>query len=224
MKITKTKYSIVLPCRDEESTIGICIEKIKIAMKGLDYEIIVSDSSKDKSPEIAERLGAKVVKHNKYRYGIACIMGIKTAKGSYIIMADADNSYNFLELLKFIKELKKGYDFIMSSRFKGKIKKGAMPWLHRYIGNPLLTFILNIKYKTKFSDTHSGFRGFTKKAFDKMNLKCTGMEFASEMLIKAKKENLKIKEIPISYWPRKGISKMRSFRDGFRHLRYILKA
>jgi len=221
--MNKPKYSIILPCRNEEETIGICINKIKIGMKNLNYEIVVADSSKDKSPEIAEELGARVIKHNKVGYGIACIIGIKAAKAPYIIMADADNSYNFLELLNFIKELENGYDFVMSSRYKGEIKKGSMPWLHRYIGNPFLTFVLNKRYKTNFSDTHSGFRAFTKKAFDKMDLKCMGMEFASEMLIKAAKNNLKIKEIPISYWPRKGISKMRSFRDGFRHLKYILK-
>ena len=217
------KYSIVLPCRNEETTIEICIKKIKTSMKNLDYEIIVSDSSKDKSPEIAKKLGARVIKHNRYGYGIACILGINASKGGYIIMADADNSYDFLELPGFIKELEKGYDLILSSRYKGEIKKGSMPWLHRYIGNPFLSFTLNKKFKTNFSDTHSGFRAFTKEAFSRMDLKCNGMEFASEMLIKAKKNSLKIKEIPITYWPRKGISKMRSFRDGFRHLLYILR-
>ena len=222
--MTEPKYTIVLPCRNEEETIGICIKKIKQAMKDLDYEIVVSDSSADKSPETAEKLGARVIKHNKFGYGIACMTGINAAKAHYIIMADSDNSYNFLELPEFIKELENGYDIVLSSRFKGEIKKGSMPWLHKYIGNPFLTFVLNKKCRTSFSDTHSGFRAFTMKAFNEMKLKCTGMEFASEMIIKAVKNNLKITEIPISYWPRKGISKMRSLRDGFRHLVYILKA
>jgi len=216
------KISVVLPCRNEERGIGICIKKIKKILKEKDYEIIVSDSSTDKSAEIAKKLGAKVVKHKK-GYGDALITGLNSAKGDFLIFADCDCSYDFAELPKFISALHQGYDFVIGSRFKGNIEKRAMPFLHKYIGNPSLTFIFNQKFHTKFSDTHSGFRGLTKKSFNRMHIKCKGMEFASEMLKETKKLKLKTKEVPISYSKRIGKSKLNSLMDGFKHLRFILR-
>jgi glycosyltransferase involved in cell wall biosynthesis len=220
----KTDFSVVLPCRNEEKTIEKCIKKInkvfeKFKLKG---EIIVSDSSADKSPKIAKKLGAKVVKHNKVGYGVAILEGLKEAKGKYIIIADADNTYDFYEMPKFLSALDEGYDLVVGSRYKGKIKKGAMPFLHKYIGNPLLSLIFKTFFRTKLSDIHSGFRAIRKDVLDKLNLKTTGMEFASEMILAAEKNNLKIKEVPISYHPREGETKLQSFKDGWRHLRFML--
>ena len=221
---SKIDFSVVLPCRNEEKTIGKCITKIKKVFEkfNLNGEIVVSDSSVDKSPRIAKRLGARVVKHNKVGYGIAILEGFKEAQGKYIILADADNTYDFYEIPKFLSALEEGYDLVVGSRYKGKIKKGAMPFLHRYIGNPLLSSIFRIFFRTKLSDIHSGFRAIRKDALDKLNLKTTGMEFASEMILAAEKNNLRIKEVPISYHPREGETKLKSFKDGWRHLRFML--
>ncbi len=220
------KISIVLPCRNEEGSIAICIEKIKKAFESIeekDYEIIVSDSSKDKSAEIAKKFSkVRIIKHNLDGYGNACLKGIEYAKGNYIVIGDADNTYDFSEIPKFIEELDKGYDLVVGSRFKGKIEKGAMPFSHRYIGTPILNFLLSFFFRKKFSDCNSGFRAIKKQALNKLSLKTTGMEFASEMLIKAIKNNLKIKEIPITYSKRTGNSKLKSFSDGWKHLRFML--
>jgi len=214
--------SIILPCRNEEKAIGGCINKIKKTLEGMNYEIIVSDSSSDGSYEIAKQLGVKVVKH-KVGYGDALITGMNAASGKYLIFADCDCSYDFYEIPRFIEKLEQGYDLVIGSRMKGNINKRAMPFLHRYIGVPFLTYLINFKFNSTFSDTHSGFRGITKEAYKRLDLKCLGMEFASEMVIKSKKNNLKIAEIPINYSIRLGNKKIRTFRDGARHLFYILK-
>jgi glycosyltransferase involved in cell wall biosynthesis len=220
------KISVVLPCRNEESSIAICIQKIKKAFESIkekDYEIIVSDSSKDKSPEIAKNFSkVKIIKHDLEGYGNAILQGIKYAKGDYIIIGDADNTYDFSEIPEFIKELDKGYDFVIGNRFKGEIKKGAMPFSHRHIGTPILNFLLSLFFRKKISDCNSGFRAIKKEALNKLSLRTIGMEFASEMIIKAIKNNLKIKEIPITYSKRIGNSKLKSFSDGWKHLRFML--
>ena len=219
------EVSIVLPCLNEEATIGECIKKIKNVLKkeNINGEIIVSDNgSTDNSIMIAKSLNARVINQPLKGYGAACLKGIHEARGKFIIMADSDATYDFLETPALLKPLRKGYDFVIGTRFKGTIKKDAMPWAHRYIGNPLLSGLVNLFFKANFSDVHCGFRAFTKKAFEKMNLKTTGMEFASEMVISASKNKLKIWEVPISYNKRKGRSKLRSFSDGWRHLRFIL--
>ena len=219
------EVSIVLPCLNEEATIGECIKKIKNVLKkeNINGEIIVSDNgSTDNSVMIAKSLNARVINQPLKGYGAACLKGIHEARGKFIIMADSDATYDFLETPALLKPLRKGYDFVIGTRFKGTIKKDAMPWTHRYIGNPLLSGLVNLFFKANFSDVHCGFRAFTKKAFEKMNLKTTGMEFASEMVISASKNKLKIWEVPISYNKRKGRSKLRSFSDGWRHLRFIL--
>ena len=221
----KPEVSVVLPCLNEEATIGACIKNIKNVFKkeNITGEIIVSDNgSTDNSVMIANSLNTRVINQPLKGYGAACLKGIHEARGKFIVMGDSDATYNFLEIPELIKPLKNGYDFVIGNRFKGRIKKGAMPWSHRYIGNPFLSFIVNRFFKTNLSDVHSGFRAFTKEAFETMNLKTTGMEFASEMVISAVKNRLKIYEVPISYNKRKGKSKLKSFSDGWRHLRFIL--
>ncbi|MFC1686018.1 glycosyltransferase family 2 protein [Nanoarchaeota archaeon] len=217
------EVSVILPCLNEEQTIGVCIKKAKQVFqeKNIDGEIIVVDNGcTDNSAKIAKELGAEVFHEPIKGYGAAYLKGISVAKGQNLVMADADNTYDLLEMPKLLAELKDN-DFVIGSRLNGQIKEGAMPLLHRYIGNPTLTFILNRLFKLKVSDAHSGFRAFTKKAISKMDLNSTGMEFASEMIMKAKKNSLRIKEVPITYHPRKGESKLHSFRDGWRHLRFM---
>jgi len=219
------KYSIILPCRNEEAAIAFCITSIQQTMKKAkirDYEIIVSDSSVDSSPKIAQKLGAKVVKHDKEGYGMAYLEGFKAAAGNYVICMDADLSYDSKDIPKFINYLSQGYDFVIGNRFKGKIDKGAMSWSHKYIGNPVLSGVLRLFFRAKIHDAHSGMRALTKRALEKLNLKTAGMEFASEMIIKAIKNNLKIKEIPVGYHRRKGVSKLKPFGDAWRHLRFML--
>ncbi len=219
------EVSVVMPCLNEAQNIGTCIEKVKqvFAEHNINGEIIVSDNgSVDASVDTALKAGARVVHQLKKGYGNAYLKGIQSAKGKYIVIGDADNTYDFLELYRFIEPLKNGADMVMGSRLKGRIHKGAMPFLHRYVGNPILSALLNIMFKVKVSDTHCGMRSFTREAFDKLYLKTPGMEFASEMVIKSAKAKLKITEIPISYYPRKGESKLRTFKDGWRHLRFML--
>ncbi len=220
------EVSVVIPSLNEEKTIGICIEKIKKVFKNynINGEIIVADNSTDKTPEIARALGAKVVTPDKKGYGYAYLYAFKYAKGKYIVIGDADNTYDFLEMPKLLEPLKKGEaDLVIGSRFKGNILDGAMPWLHRYIGNPLLTRFLNLFFKAGVSDAHSGFRAFTRDALEKMKLRGDGMEFASEMIIRAVWAGLRIKEVPITYYPRQGSEpKLKSFRDGWRHLKFML--
>jgi glycosyltransferase involved in cell wall biosynthesis len=216
--------SIVMPSMNEEETIRICIEKAQsiINKYGIEGEIIIADNSSDRTPEIASSMGARVIGPIT-GYGNAYLKGLAEAKGDYIAIADADNTYDLLELDKFLDPLIAGEaDFIMGTRIKGNIKKGAMPWLHQYIGNPLLTGMLNFLFKTNISDAHCGMRAFTKEALRKMNLKTRGMELASEMIIEAAKCGLRIKEVPITYYPRKAPSKLRSFRDGWRHIRFMM--
>jgi glycosyltransferase involved in cell wall biosynthesis len=213
------KISVVLPCRNEEETIGVCIDKIKRVLKGRNYEIIVSDSSKDKSPKIAKKKGAIVVKHDKVGYGNAYLEGFKKITGDVVVIGDADDTYDFLEIPKLLPYIEK-YDFVMGQR--KYLKKGSMPLLHKYIGNPLLSFMLRLFFGAKVKDTHCGFRIIRKSALDDLKLRTTGMEFASEMIIKAVKNKLRIKDVPIHYYPRIGESKLSSFRDGWRHIRFML--
>ncbi|RLE74886.1 MAG: glycosyltransferase family 2 protein, partial [Thermoprotei archaeon] len=219
------EVTIIIPPLHEAQSIANCIQKIKkiFSEYNIKGEIIVSDSSTDKTPEIAKKLGAKVVYPDKKGYGYAYIYAFKYAKGKYIVIGDGDATYDFTEIPKLLNPLKNGEaDLVVGSRLKGKIMPGAMPWLHRYIGNPLLTKILNLFFKIGVSDAHCGFRAIKKDALQKLNLKAPGMEFASEMLIEAKRKNLKIKEVPITYHPRQGRSKLHSFRDGWRHLKFML--
>ena len=216
--------SVIIPALNEERTIGECIIKIQKVFhdNAINGEIIVADSSSDQTSEIAASLGVTVIKPEKSGYGNAYLTGFSNARGQFIVMGDADNTYDFSEIPRLIEPLKNGADFVIGSRFKGTIQSGSMAPLHRYIGNPLLTWMINIIFGTHFSDTHSGFRAITREALDRLNLKTGGMEFASEMLVMASKEQLKIVEVPIDYYPRQTPSKLHSFADGWRHIRFVL--
>ncbi len=216
--------SVILPTLNEEATIGICIQKIQKVLDdlGVSGEIIVSDSSTDRTPDIARKLGAVVVHPSHRGYGFAYLEAFTHARGAYIVMGDADNTYDFLELPLLIRELDLGADLVTGSRFAGEIKKGAMTPLHQYIGNPLLTWVLNTVSHTRFSDAHTGFRAIRADALKTLNLQSWGMELASEMLIKASRDGLKIVEVPITYYPRETPSNLNSFSDGWRHVRFIL--
>lgn len=219
------EVSVVMPCLNEGNTIGACIQKALEAFQqeGLAGEVIVCDNgSTDDSAIIARSLGARVVHEPARGYGSAYLKGIAEAKGRYIVIGDSDNTYDFSELGGFVDLLRDGYDLVMGSRFKGRILPGAMPWAHQYIGNPALTGILNVFFRTGVSDAHCGIRAFTREAYERMQLRATGMEFASEMVIKAARTGLAIGEVPVTYYPREGESKLRSLRDGWRHLRFML--
>lgn len=221
------EVSVVMPCLNEESTVGICVEKAKktLAELGIRGEVVVADNgSTDKSIEAAEKAGARVVHQDKKGYGNAYLKGFAEAKGKYIIMGDADDSYDFTDLERFITPLREGQDLVMGTRIKGTIVKGAMPALHRYFGVPVLTWMLNILFRTGLSDAQCGMRSFSKEAYERMHLNTTGFEFASEMLIKASHAGLKITEIPITLHPdgRKGKPHLKSFTDGWRNVRFML--
>jgi lipopolysaccharide biosynthesis glycosyltransferase len=216
--------SVILPALDEERTIGKCITKIQKVFldHAINGEIIVVDSSSDRTAEISRMLGAIVIPAEKKGYGNAYLTGFKHAKCRFIVMGDGDDTYDFLEIPRLISPLKEAADFVIGSRFKGTIHKGAMTPLHQYIGNPLLTLMINFIFRTQFSDAHSGFRAITREALGGLQLKTGGMEFASEMLVMASKEQLKIVEVPIDYYPRLTPSKLHSFADGWRHIRFVL--
>ena len=220
-----TDVTLVIPCINEEQTIEACIRKAQASFSRskLDGEIIVVDNgSTDKTIEISEKAGAVVIKETVKGYGSALRRGIEAAKGKYIVMGDGDDTYDFTGIDKFAAKLKEGYDLVMGSRFKGKILPGAMTWSHRYIGNPILSGMLRLFFGGTITDSHCGFRAFTKEAYRRMNLHTIGMEFASEMVIHCLKKKLKIAEIPITYYPRLGESKLDSFKDAWRHIRFML--
>ncbi|NQU19441.1 glycosyltransferase [bacterium] len=224
-KNNNIEVSVVMPCLNEEEAVGVCIRKAKKALDDLDIKgeiIVVDNGSTDQSVAVAEKEGARVVFESKKGYGSAYLKGFKESTGDIIIMGDADNTYDFSQIGRFILPLKEGYDFVIGSRFKGKIKKGAMPWLNRYIGNPILTLLLRFFFKSYFSDVYSGMRSFKKKSYNKMNLISTGMEFALEMIVSALRLKLNIKEVPISYLPRRGTSKLSPIMDTWRSIRFML--
>ena len=221
------ELSIVLPCLNEELTVGVCVAKAvrflkKNKIKG---EVIVADNgSIDKSKQNAKKAGARVVNVEQKGYGSTLRGGFETAKGKFIIMADADDSYDLVNLMPFVQKLREGYDLVMGNRFKGGIKKRAMPWHHRYIGNPILSFLGKLFFKTPANDFHCGLRGFTKSAIERINLQTTGMELASEIVIKASILKMKVCEVPTTLSPdgRDRPPHLRSFQDGWRHLRFLL--
>jgi glycosyltransferase involved in cell wall biosynthesis len=219
------EVSVVMPCLNEEHTIGICIDKAMrvFQQRGLRGEVVVADNgSTDNSVDIALAKGARVVIEPERGYGSAYRKGINHARGEFIIMGDSDNTYDFSTINDFVTLLSEGYDFVIGTRLKGKMMKGSMPALHRYIGNPFLSGMLRFLFRARISDAHCGMRAFTRQAYQKMRLVTTGMEFASEMVINAVRARLKIKEIPITYHLREGKSKLRTFQDGWRHMRFML--
>lgn len=221
------ELSIVMPCLNEAETLEVCIKKAKSFFENekISGEVVISDNgSTDGSQEIAIKNGARLVHAIEKGYGAALLEGIKNAHGKYIIMGDADDSYDFLNLFPFLTELRNGCDLVMGNRFKGGIKKGAMPFIHKYLGNPVLSFIGRLFFKIKIKDFHCGLRGFTKEAFQKMELHTSGMEFASEMVVKAALHKMKIVEVPTTLSPdgRSRPPHLRTWRDGWRHLRFLL--
>ena len=215
---------MVIPCLNEEASIERCVTDARTAFEGQGWEgeVIVADNgSDDRSAELARAAGALVVHEPRRGYGSAYRAGFAAAQGDYIVMADADLTYDFGDIPRFVTKLDEGADLVMGDRMKG-IQPGAMPWLHRYVGNPVLTGILNLFFRTGVRDAHCGMRAVRRSALPRLDLRTTGMEFASEMVIRAGKERLEIEEIPIHYHPREGESKLSSFRDGWRHLRFLL--
>ncbi|WP_369997913.1 glycosyltransferase family 2 protein [Winogradskyella sp.] len=221
------EISIVMPCLNEAETLAVCIKKAQSFFHDntIDGEIIIADNgSTDGSIAIAENLNAKVVHAEQKGYGSALKTGIEAANGTYIIMGDADDSYDFIHLMPFLIELRNGYDLVMGNRFKGGIEKDAMPFLHKYLGNPVLSFIGKLFFKIKINDFHCGLRGFSKAAYKRMNLKTSGMEFASEMVVKSKLNNLNITEVPTTL-KKDGRSRkphLKTWSDGWRHLRFLM--
>ncbi|MCW3014788.1 MAG: glycosyl transferase family 2 [Solirubrobacterales bacterium] len=216
--------SVVIPCLNEEENIEACVAQALGAMAaaGIAGEVVVADNaSTDRSAELATAAGARVVHEPRRGYGSAYMAGFAAARGKYIVMGDADLTYDFNEIPRFVEELDKGAELVMGDRMDN-IKPGAMPWLHRYVGNPVLSGILNGFFKTGISDAHCGMRALRRDVLPRLDLRTTGMEFASEMVIRAGKENLRIAEFPIDYHPRGGESKLDTWRDGWRHLRFLL--
>jgi glycosyltransferase involved in cell wall biosynthesis len=216
--------SVVIPCLNEEQNIESCVTAAleAIARMGVTGEVVVADNnSEDDSARLAARAGARVVVERRRGYGSAYLAGFAASRGRYIVMADADLTYDFEEIPRFVQALADGAELAIGDRMDN-IQPGAMPWLHRYIGNPILTGLLNLFFRTGISDAHCGMRALRREVLPRLDLRTTGMEFASEMVIRASKENLRIAEFPIEYHPRGGESKLSSFRDGWRHLRFLL--
>ncbi|MCB0588940.1 MAG: glycosyltransferase family 2 protein [Phaeodactylibacter sp.] len=223
----KPELTILMPCLNEEETIGICIRKAISFLKEhkVAGEVLIADNgSTDQSREIARKLGARVVDVKEKGYGSALRGGIKAARGEFIIMGDSDDSYDFLHLMPFVEKLREGYDLVMGNRFKGGIAKGAMPFLHRYLGNPVLTFIGKMFFHIDIGDFHCGLRGFRRESILDIGLNTPGMEFASEMVVKSALNGLKMAEVPTTLSPdgRSRPPHLNTWRDGWRHLRFLL--
>jgi glycosyltransferase involved in cell wall biosynthesis len=221
------ELTILMPCLNEAETLGVCIEKAQgfLERSGIKGEVLVADNgSTDGSRQIAQEAGARLVDVPQKGYGAALAGGIAAARGRYVIMGDADDSYDFANLDAFVGKLREGNALVMGNRFIGGIAPGAMPWHHRYIGNPVLSFVGRMFFGTRASDFHCGLRGFDRQAILDLNLRTTGMEFASEMLVKATLSGLKVAEVPTTLKPdgRGRPPHLRSFRDGWRHLRFLL--
>lgn len=222
------EFTILMPCLNEEKTMGECIRQARRGAEklGLSYEILIADNgSDDNSREIAEKCGARVVGVPEKGYGSALIGGIKAARGRYIIMGDCDLSYDFTNLEGFVSCLREGADLVMGNRFKGNIEKGAMPFMHRYFGVPLLSFMGRVRFRTNVGDFHCGIRAFDREKTLALGLSCTGMEFATEIIGKFAMSGAVIKEIPADLRcdGRNGRSHLRSIRDGLRHLFLMMK-
>lgn len=221
------ELTILMPCLNEAETLASCIEKAQdfLARTGIRGEVLISDNgSTDGSQDIARALGARVVHADQRGYGAALAAGIAAARGRYVIMGDADDSYDFANLDVFVAQLRDGADLVMGNRFAGGIAPGAMPWHHRYIGNPVLSSVGRLFFGAPIRDFHCGLRGFSRAAIQNLNLRTTGMEFASEMVVKARLARLDLREVPTTLRPdgRSRPPHLRSFRDGWRHLRFLL--
>jgi glycosyltransferase involved in cell wall biosynthesis len=226
-KSDAVEVSVVIPCLNEAQSIAICIDKALAAFRraAICGEVVVADNgSSDGSIAIAEVHGARVVHAPLRGYGNALRKGIEEARGTFIIMGDADDSYDFSELPRFVAKWREGYELVMGNRFAGGIRPGAMPWLHKHLGNPALTTILNQFFHAGIGDAYCGMRGFTKRLYQQIDARTTGMEFALELVIKAKKLRVQVSEIPVTLWPDKRGRQphLRTFHDGWRSLRFML--
>src|SRR6202158_4638696 len=221
------ELSVVMPCLDEAATVGICVKKAIDAMErhGIRGEVIIADNgSTDGSQQIARDSGARVVPVERRGYGSALQSGIAAARGEFVLMGDADDTYDFSQLNEFVGKLREGYDLVMGNRFLGKILPGAMPALHRYLGNPVLTGLGRLFFKSPVGDFHCGLRAFRKDEIEQLELRTLGMEFASEMIVKATTFGLRVTEIPTTLSPdgRDHAPHLRTWGDGWRHLRFLL--
>ncbi|REE28990.1 glycosyltransferase involved in cell wall biosynthesis [Methanothermobacter defluvii] len=219
--------SVVIPALNEEGAVGETVRSVpvdELRDMGFDVEILVVDNaSEDNTANEAMEAGARVVREDKRGYGNAYKRGFREARGDILVMGDADLTYPFEMIPEFVAEIERGYDFVIGDLLNGMMEDGAMPALHKYIGNPLLSKMLNILFKGNIRDTHCGMRSIKREAFEKLDLKAPGMEFAIEMVIEALEKNLKIKQISIPYRRREGEAKLSSFKDGWRHIKYMLK-
>jgi glycosyltransferase involved in cell wall biosynthesis len=223
-EVTEPLVSVVIPCLNEEENIEACVTAALTALRdaGLSGEVVVADNaSEDRSAELATAAGARVVHEPRRGYGSAYLAGFGAARGTYIVMGDADLTYDFNEIPNFVRELEDGAQLVMGDRMDN-IQPGAMHWLNRYVGNPILSGTLNLFFKTGIRDAHCGMRALRRDVLPQLDLRTTGMEFASEMVIRASKEKLDIREFPIQYHPRGGETKLSRVRDGWRHLRFLL--
>jgi glycosyltransferase involved in cell wall biosynthesis len=218
--------SVVMPCLNEAGAVGRCVQTAWQTLKNMDVPaevIVVDNGSTDGSPEIAAEAGARVVHERRRGYGAAYLRGFREARGTYLVMGDSDGSYEFTDIPRFIEPLARNEcDMVIGTRLKGNIMPGAMPWSHRWIGNPILSGMLRLLFRTRISDSHCGMRAFTREAYEKMPMRATGMEFASELVVNALRAHLRISEIPITYRPRTGESKLVGPRDAWRHVRFML--
>ena len=216
-----------MPCLNEAATVGDCVKQAReaLAKYGIRGEVIVADNgSTDGSRELAAAAGARVVPVSLRGYGSALLTGIASAYGEYVVIGDADGTYDFMAIDRFVAKLHEGYDLVMGNRFQGGVAKGAMPFLHRYLGNPALSFLGRLFFSNEVGDFHSGLRGFRRSPILALDLRTTGMEFASEMVVKASLQGLRISEVPVTLAPdkRDRPPHLRTWRDGWRHLRFLL--
>ena len=225
MSAAAPEISVVIPCLNEEEAVGAVIDQ---AWEGIDASgrpgevIVVDNASTDRSAEVAAAHGAIVVREERPGYGSAYLAGLAVARGDFIVMGDADETYPMRDLAPFVERLAAGDDLVMGSRFEGTIHGEAMPWLNRHVGNPILTGLLNVLFGVKISDAHCGMRAVRRDALERLDLHSTGMEFASEMVFKAFRRKLRVSELPIDYYPRVGESKLNRFGDAWRHVRFML--
>ena len=219
--------SIVMPCLNEEQTVGVCVRKAVswLERAGVQGEVIVVDNgSSDRSVELAEEAGARVVHERRRGYGQTYLRGFTEARGEFIVMGDSDDTYDFSDLSALIEPLKHGADMVVGNRFSGGISRGAMPWAHRYIGSPIINFVIRLFFGTRIGDSQSGLRAFRRSVPERLQLRSGGMELASEMIVSAARAGMTITEVPAPYAVRQGDSKLNTVRDGWRHIRYLLLA
>ena len=217
--------SIVMPCLNEEESVAACVQKARswIHRSGMRGEVIVVDNgSADRSAEVAKEAGARVLHHEERGYGSALLRGFRDARGQYLVMGDCDGTYEFGQLEPLVSPLQNGYEMVVGDRLGSLLAPGAMPWAHRFLGTPAISWLLRVFSGARVRDSQCGLRAIRRDALERLNLKSTGMEFASEMILKAMRQGLNVAEVTVPYYPRIGESKLHTFRDGWRHLKFLL--